>query len=94
MADPTMGGNPQRTLFFPTYSEDGGVTWKFLQPCLNIAEAKSRLRSQLPDGYHLVHDERFKNIKCGFLMGRTADMQSGEFFAELSPVDFVADSKL
>ena len=94
MADPTMGGNPQRTLFFPVFSIDAGITWTFLMPCANITEAKSRLRSKLPDGYHLEHDGRFKDIRCGMLMGRTADMTGGEFFAELSPVDFVQDGKL
>jgi hypothetical protein len=92
VTEPSLVAFPFSTLYVPVYSLDGGVTWSFLEPCTNLGLAKTRLKSKLPDGYHLASDDRFKSVRCGLLMAKTQSLAFSEFFAEFCPSDFVGDA--
>lgn len=80
------------TIYIPVYTYDG-VVYKGLDATFNMAAAKSRLKSVLPDAWKLSIPEmkdHFTKVRCGLAIVDLKQGLASPTWVEFSPNDLTA----
>lgn len=80
------------TIYIPVYTYDG-VLYKGLDATFNMAAAKSRLKSALPDAWKLSIPEmkdHFTKVRCGLAIVDIKQGLNSTTWVEFSPNDLTS----
>jgi hypothetical protein len=77
-------------IYIPVYSQNDGMQWQALRPCLTSSEAKRVLKSWMPATQQMVDDHRYVGLRIGCV---GININTGaQFSMEFIPLDFVYDN--